>query len=135
MQYLKTGGFFLLFFFAFSALVFSQDSTQVSWKAVAARKADNRYELLVKGIIKKGWHVYDSNNAQDLSGIIVSIDDSLVTAGTIQYLTKSKTIADVVFENKSMQVTIDSIIFSQEIKINGQVPSAVKIKLNYETGY
>ncbi len=107
----------------------------VSWKADAKKISENRYELLVKGTIKKGWHLYDSNAAQDLTGVVMVIDDSLVKADAIEYLTKSKSLADIVFENKPMQVTSDSIVFSQKINITGQVPAAVKIKLNYEVGY
>lgn len=107
----------------------------VSWKADAKKISENRYELLVKGTIKKGWHLYDSNAAQDLTGVVMVIDDSLVKADAIEYLTKSKSLADIVFENKPVQVTSDSIVFSQKINITGQVPAAVKIKLNYEVGY
>ena len=107
----------------------------VSWKADAKKISENRYELLVKGTIKKGWHLYDSNAAQDLTGVVMVIDDSLVKADAIEYLTKSKSLADIVFANKPVQVTSDSIVFSQKINITGQVPAAVKIKLNYEVGY
>ena len=135
MQYLKTGIIFLLCSFVFSAFVFSQDTAIVNWKAETKKIADAQYELLLKGTIKKGWHVYDSNAAQDLTGVVSSFEDSSFNAGAIQFLTTSKGQPDLVFDNKPMQVTADSIVFSQKINITGQVPAAVKIKLNYEVGY
>ena len=134
MQHLKTGIIFLLCSFVFSAFVFSQDTSIVSWKAETKKVSAAQYELLLKGTIKKGWHVYDSNAAHELTGVLSSIEDSSFNAGAIQFLTKSKGQPDLVFENKPMQVTADSIVFSQKINITGRVPAAVKIKLNYEVG-
>ncbi|MEO6537337.1 MAG: cytochrome c biogenesis protein CcdA, partial [Ferruginibacter sp.] len=126
---------FLLFFsFFISGLVFSQDSAVVKWSAEAKKISGNQYQLSLKGFIKKGWHVYDSNRAQDLAGLVVSFDDSLVNPEAIHLNTKSKTINDVVFDSKDMQVTTDSIVFTQKINLIGQPLAVVKIKLNYETG-
>ena len=134
MQYFKTGLFLLFFSIFISGPVFSQDSAVIKWSAEAKKIAGNQYQLSLKGFIKKGWHVYDSNGAQDLAGLVVSFDDSLVNTEAIHLTTKSKIINDVVFDGKAMQVTTDSIVITQKINLISQPLAAIKIKLNYETG-
>lgn len=128
--------FLTAFIFSLSISLFAkaQDTRVATWQAKAEKTADGNYRIVFSGTVKKGWHIYTAADKEnDLSGITVSKDDSIVTLKEMQLITKGFNYADPVFA-KQLQVATDSISFSQNISIAGEVPSVIELNVNYETG-
>ncbi|HMJ48473.1 MAG TPA: cytochrome c biogenesis protein CcdA [Ferruginibacter sp.] len=124
---------FLLVFLLFTsaAKLYGQDNI-VKWKAEAKKISTGLYELKIKGVIGQGWHVYTApNETEGLTGIVITFNDSSVITKELQLITPALFINDPVFENKNLQVAKDSVVFIQQIKVNGS-PAALRIKINYD---
>lgn len=124
----------LFFFFLIVSIpkIYAQDSI-VTWKAGVKKISADQYEIKINGIIKKGWHVYTApNEAEDLSGIVISFNVSSVIKKDLQLITPALFINDPVFENRNLQVARDSLILLQPIIIRGQTSSVLRIKINYD---
>lgn len=121
-----------LFVLQFSA--YSQDSSAVQWQATGKKTAEGQYELHFKGTIKSGWHVYaNANTAADLEGLKIHFSDSsIIKDGSLQVTGNLKKITDKIFETQ-VEVAEDSLIIIQKIKLDGIVPSKLKVELLYNT--
>ncbi|HQW84901.1 MAG TPA: cytochrome c biogenesis protein CcdA [Ferruginibacter sp.] len=122
----------VLFLFQFSA--HSQDSSVVQWKATGKKTAEGKYELYFKALIKPGWHIYPgANTAAGLEGLKISFSDSsIIKEGNQQIAGNLKNIADKIF-NTQVEVSEDSLIIVQKIKLAGTVPAKLKAELLYNT--
>lgn len=122
-----------LFFFAEAA---AQDSLIITWTTQSIKKSDGRYEAIISGKIKKDWHVYTGNNDADgLSGVIITGKDSVVKKETLIFNSPPTDYADPIFENRIKKVVRNNVEIKFPISISGQVPAAIKLQLNYETAY
>lgn len=123
----------LVFFFSFFLSLFSlaQDSANVKWTIDAKKTGNGKYDLLINGAIKKGWYIYPNAVAADeIDGIITSDEDSATTYTSTVFLSKTTPIQDAILEKK-MDVTSETVTFKQVLNIAGEVPSKVKLKINY----
>jgi len=120
---------FLFLFFSFSAA--AQDSSNISWSSSAAKITDSSYEILLKGQIKSGYHIYAKDDVDGLGGPVINIKDDAVKKGTMVILSSLTDFADPVFENNK-KIVSQNIEIKLPISISGQVPAAVKLQLSYE---
>ena len=123
----------LVFIFSFflSLFSFAQDSATVKWTIDAKKTGNGKYDLLINGAIKKGWYIYPNAVAADeIDGVITSDEDSATTYTSKVFLTKTTPIQDAILEKK-MDVTSETVTFKQVLDIAGEVPSKVKLKINY----
>lgn len=120
---------FLFLFFSFSAA--AQDSSNISWSSSAAKITDSSYEILLKGQIKSGYHIYAKDDVDGLGGPVINIKDDAVKKGTLIILSSLTDFADPVFENNK-KIVSQNIEIKLPISISGQVPAAVKLQLSYE---
>jgi thiol:disulfide interchange protein len=120
----------LLFLFFYSN---AQDSAYVQWTANGKKITDGNYEIHLKGTIKPQWHLYAKGKQVDgLEGIKISFSDSAIKSSDEPRLTGNfKTIADVIFENKPVEVAEGNIEVVQNINIAGDVPAKLKTVLLY----
>ena len=123
----------LIFFFQFS--IFAQDSASVQWMASGKKIADEQYEIHLKGVIRKGWHVYaKANQSAGLEGLKISFLDSSIEKQADQQLSGNfKTITDKIFDDVQVEVVEGNIEVIQKISIAGAVPSRLKAMLLYNT--
>ena len=119
----------VLSFFFFSAS--AQDSSNISWTSSITKITDSNYEILLKGQIKKGFHIYAKDEADGLSGLTINIKDEAVKQGTLQILSTLKDYADPIFTN-SKKIISDNIEVKLLVTISGAAPAAVKLHLTYE---
>ncbi len=119
----------VLSFFFFSAS--AQDSSNISWTSSITKITDSNYEILLKGQIKKGFHIYAKDEADGLSGLTINIKDEAVKQGTLQILSTLKDYADPIFTN-SKKIISDNIEVKLPVTISGAAPAAVKLHLTYE---
>ena len=124
-----------LSFLFFSYQANAQDSSIIiKWTASAAKIAAGNYELMLKGRIKTGWHIYAAaDNTEGLSGLVINIKDSAVKKGRALILSAQAEYKDPIFENKLKKIVSEDIEIKLPIIINGPIPSAIKLQLNYET--
>jgi thiol:disulfide interchange protein len=122
--------FLLLFFFSYGN---AQDSTYVQWAANGKKITDSDYEIHLKGTIKSQWHLYaKGKQVEGLDGIQISFSDSAIkNSNEPQFTGSFKTIADVIFENKKVEIAEGDIEIIQNIKITGDVPAKLKTVLLY----
>jgi thiol:disulfide interchange protein len=119
----------LVFFFYSNA----QDAIYVQWTANGKKITDGNYQINLKGTIKPQWHLYAKGKQVDgLDGIKISFSDSSIQNSSEPQFTGSfKTIADVIFESKPIEVAEGNIEVVQNIKITGDVPAKLKTVLLY----
>ncbi|MEI9934044.1 MAG: cytochrome c biogenesis protein CcdA [Ferruginibacter sp.] len=129
----KTGILISFLFFLLSTTVFAQDSAYVQWQASAKKIVDGEYELHFNGIIKSGWHVYVQSSAADgLDGLKISFPDPAIQLEDIPKITgQTKTIADLIFQNKQLQVAEQEVELVAKIKITDAIPSMLKTTITY----
>ena len=131
-----TALFLCINFLFFSAEAIAQDSLIITWTTQSVKKTDGRYEVILSGKIKKDWHVYTSNDDVDgLSGVSITGKDSAVKKEALIFSSAPTDYADPIFENRIKKVVTNNIEIKLPISISGQVPAAIKLQLNYETGY
>jgi cytochrome c biogenesis protein CcdA len=120
----------ILFFFFYSN---AQDSMYVQWTANGKKITDGNYEIHLKGTIKPQWHLYARGKQIDgLDGIKISFSDSAIkNSNEPQFTGNFKKIADVIFENKQIEVAEGNIEIVQNIRITGDVPAKLKTVLLY----
>ncbi len=127
---LKTILFICSFFL--STLLFAQSKNHVSWSVdsvVGITEMDKT--VLLKGIIEKGWSVYDISKTMDLPGVKAKLKDAAVTINDFKILTKVSLLADEVFAT-SMKV------FQQELRIEFKLaskialPALLEVQLQYD---
>jgi thiol:disulfide interchange protein DsbD len=112
---------------------YAQDSSVVKWTSQSKKNADGSYEILLSGKVKNAWHIYAvADNEDGLGGIVVSTKDSTIKKGELIFTTEQVEYKDPIFE-KSKKIVSGNVELSFPITINGQVPSAIKFLLTYET--
>ena len=134
MRFIKNGFIVFLIFTATSSSLKAQDSIIVKWNSATEKISKGVYKVKFTGKIKKDWHVYSAPDAaSEISGITINKEDSAVTLKELQILTPGTVTDDHVWAKKLQTVT-DSIVFTQLINVEGQVPASLELKVNYEVG-
>ncbi len=121
--------------FTFQLSLFAQDSSIVQWKATGKKIADGQYEILLKGVIKSGWHVYAKpNQTAGLEGLKISFSDTAIHEEGIRQLNaKFDTITDKIFDNAQVEVATENLEIIQKINLAGVIPARLKAVLLYNT--
>ncbi|MBP9098293.1 MAG: hypothetical protein KBF74_05720, partial [Ferruginibacter sp.] len=134
MPSLKSLLFLILSLVFFAGNTFSQDSSHVQWNSTVKNISGSNYEVILKGSIQNGWHVYSTvSEADGLTGISIQFDDSAVLLQKPLILSNEKIIRDLNFE-KELRVSTDSISIKQLLYFKGEVPPVIKFTLTYFTG-
>ncbi len=129
------GLFLSVFFFVLPFLGVSQDDENpVIWETDVQQLSDTEYELIVKGKIFEGWHVYSQFTAEggslpsDFNYKEVGTDYALVGASQ-----ESKTVTEFsdIFEVEETFFKNEAI-FTQRIKLLNPDVSQVKVNLFYQ---
>jgi thiol:disulfide interchange protein len=121
---------FLLLSFSVNA----QDSSNISWTSSAVKTTTGNYEILLKGQVKKGWHIYaQADEADGLTGLVIKTKENGVMIGKPQVVSGMTDLKDPIFENKVKKVVTGQIEIKLPIALNGQVPAEIKWQLSYET--
>ena len=120
-----------LLMFALFGFAQSDDSLHVNWKITVKKSDDLKYQLTFKADIKEGWHLYEANATEGLSGMKPVYQDPSILPGIISVNGTPEKIADPVFE-KEMNVFKGSPVFTQEISFEKTVPANIQVIINYE---
>lgn len=111
----------------------AQDSLVVKWQSAVNKISDKEYDITLRGIISKGWHMYAKADSEDgLEGLRLSIGDSMVPAADIQISGKNAEIADPLFEQHRKIVTTDSISLRYRYRLSGEAPASLRLSVAYE---
>src|SRR5688572_2159815 len=97
--------FFLLISFSSSA----QDSNIVTWNVSAVKTGTGQYDIILKGQVKTGWHLYAKSDAVGLAGLVVNARDESVKADTISFISSFENYTDPIFDNASQKVARGTI--------------------------
>jgi thiol:disulfide interchange protein DsbD len=119
------------------SLLFAQnDSAAIKWNVSSKKINSNTYQLIFSAPANNGWNIYAPNQViSEVATTTLNFSDSSIqqssafaTTGTIVEQ-KSK-----IFEGETEKVFIAPTTWSQEIKINGTVPSTLQGTLLYTYG-
>lgn len=124
---------FILFFFSFlfPCSLMAQDSSHITWTSLTSKTADGSYSVLLKGHLKKGFHLYAKDDADGLSGMVVIVKSDNAKTGSLQVMSTYKAVKDPIFSNEK-KVVEDSVEARFTLDISGEVPAQMKILLSYE---
>ncbi len=126
---------FVFSFFLMQDALYAQDSTTVKWETASRKTGDKQYELIFNGKIKTNWHLYaKASQADEIAGILISLNDSSIRQTQPQITTNYRNIDDQVF-GKKMDVGFDSIRLILPITFSNEVVSPVRVNVSYYTGY
>jgi thiol:disulfide interchange protein len=125
----------LFSFFLMQDALYAQDSATVKWETVSRKTGDKKFELIFSGKIKTNWHLYaKASQADEIAGVLISLNDSSVQQSNPQVITNYRNIDDQVF-GKKMEVGSDSIRIVLPITFSNEVVSPVRVNVSYYTGY
>ncbi len=105
--------------------------------SIKTKRIDNGvYELTAIAQMQDGWHLYGINpTVEGLESVKFSFDDENVKAiNELSFNHPSQVITDPIWDNKKVNVFIHSVEIKQSIKINGVIPSSLKITVNANVG-
>ncbi len=133
MRSLRKISFVLLVFVLSINVLHAQDAKIISWKTNTEKTGEGNYKVTFTGIIKTGWHTYIAPNAEaEISGISITKEDSVIALRELQIITNGTVAEKDVLAVKNLQVATDSVVFIQNIQVNGKVPSSFSLQVNYE---
>lgn len=111
---------------------FSQDSSQIKWSYKVNKININQYEINFTGSIAKGWHIYDADLREGLTGLLVTSLSSKLSVNIDK--SRIKLIQDPVFENSKKSVFENQVLVNVKAKVFDQNESALKLKISCELG-
>lgn len=112
---------------------YAQDSSLISWSSTAAKTGTGKYDILLKGQLKAGWHLYAKPDATiGLAGFVVNVKDDAVKADTISFMSPLQDYKDPIFENSLQKIATGSIEIKIPISTGAEVPAEVKLQLLYD---
>ena len=118
----------------FTGISYGQDSSYVRWQSSVKKISGSKYEILLKGTIKAGWHLYSTISEVDaITGVLINSEDSSAKLAAPVVIANNKTINDPAFK-KELQVSTDSISIVQEINFTGKAEPVIKLDLGYYVG-
>ena len=61
----------------------AQDSSIVTWTASSQKTAEKKFDIILKGQLKKGWHLYAKPDVGvGIAGLVINVKNHDVTADT-----------------------------------------------------
>jgi thiol:disulfide interchange protein len=133
MKWIKQGLLLMLCLAALLPLV-AQDTLYVQWTAQSKKTTTpGEYNIYLKGMIPKGWHVYAKGNAAEgLDALTVSTENTTgAIKGNIHITGNEKKITDKIFDGAVQEVVTDSIAVKFTVLFGATVPQKVKLRLSY----
>lgn len=129
--------FLTVIFFTASLILSAQDTTQVfKWNVSSKKISENTYQLIFSTKGAANWYLYAPN--QDLSGVAttsVSFPDSAFqTIENFSVTGTAKDQASKIFEGLNEKIFAGPTAWTQQLKINGTVPSGLQGTLLYTYG-
>ena len=115
----------------FAPLFLPAQDNVLHWE-LSAKKNDNAsYTITARITLAPGWHAYAQDDAgTGIEQLRLSWDNENITEDGSPVSPAPLTVADPVFDNRKLLVYKDGIIeLSQKIKIQGNIPAALKIEL------
>lgn len=120
-------------FIFFGPLVHAQDSSNVSWVVSTQKTGDKTVDIIIKGQIASGWHLYARPDATNgISGIAAQLQDGSLKAGTLLVTSALTAYTDVLFNNSKQQVAQNSIEMRLPVSASDVLPAKMNVVLNYE---
>jgi len=118
----------------FSSLVMAQDSSIVNWTATSQKTADKKFDIILKGTIKQGWHLYAKPDVGvGITGLVINLKNSDINADVLSVQTPLVDYTDLLFDNTLQKVAKDSIVVKLPVTTGDTVPASVSLQLIYET--
>ncbi|MFT3982060.1 MAG: cytochrome c biogenesis protein CcdA [Ferruginibacter sp.] len=112
----------------------AQDSSIVTWTASSQKIAEKKFDIILKGQLKKGWHLYAKPDVGvGIAGLVINVKNHNITADSVAVLSPLSTYTDILFDNTSQQIAKDSITVKLPVNTGDTVPGSVTLQLIYET--
>ena len=122
---------------AFILLCFSstaQDSSNIiQWTGNSQKVADKKFDIILKGQINKGWHLYAKPDVGvGLTGLVANVKETSVNADTLSIVSALSPINDLLFDNTVQQVATSTVEIKLPVNVGDTIPSRVRLQLIYE---
>ena len=122
---------------AFILLCFSstaQDSSNIiQWTGTSQKVADKKFDIILKGQINKGWHLYAKPDVGvGLTGLVANVKETSVNADTLSIVSALSPITDLIFDNTVQQVATSAVEIKLPVNVGDTIPSTVRLQLIYE---
>ena len=122
---------------AFILLCFSstaQDSSNIiQWTGTSQKVADKKFDIILKGQINKGWHLYARPDVGvGLTGLVANVKETSVNADTLSIVSALSPITDLIFDNTVQQVATSAVEIKLPVNVGDTIPSTVRLQLIYE---
>ena len=122
---------------AFILLCFSstaQDSSNIiQWTGNSQKVADKKFDIILKGQINKGWHLYAKPDVGvGLTGLVANVKETSVNADTLSIVSALSPITDLIFDNTVQQVATSAVEIKLPVNVGDTIPSTVRLQLIYE---
>jgi len=126
----------LSFIVIFIAVISLAQNKPVNFSINAKRIDKSIYELTAIAEIQDGWHLYGTNpTIEGLESVKFSFDDeNAKSINALSYNHSSQIITDPIWGNKKVNVYIHLVEIKQSIKIDGVIPSSLKITVTANVG-
>ncbi|HTN08755.1 protein-disulfide reductase DsbD family protein [Agriterribacter sp.] len=120
----------LLLFFLLPLFCIAQESP-LHWEVNSTKNNSSSYTIIIKATLDRQWHVYADSIAEiEMEGLHITWDDDKVQKnGKFTVDPQAAIIKDPVFDNRELHVYTGNFTLTQKINITGEVPAALKIKL------
>lgn len=128
MRLLTAFAFFFLISFGSAA----QDSSIITWNITSVKAGTGKYDIILKGQLKTGWHLYAKAEAVGLAGLVVNIKGDSIKAGNLFFTNPFEDYTDPIFDNASQKVARQNIEATLPVSIAGNVPAEIKLQLLYD---
>ena len=123
--------YLVLLSFIFSLSAIAQDSSIISWTGSTTKTSEGSYEILLKGQLKNGYHIYSKDDADGLIGPAVVIKDDAIKQGPLVIVSSLTDYTDPVFSNNK-KIVSGNVELKVPVTISGQLPATIKLMLTYE---
>ncbi|RYY47252.1 MAG: cytochrome C biogenesis protein, partial [Chitinophagaceae bacterium] len=122
---------FILFLFTVTTL-HAQDSSIITWSGSAVTTTGGKYDVILKGQIKKGWHLYAKPDAGvGLNGLVVNFKTENITRDSIVFLSTLSQFEDPIFSS-TQTIARDAIEIKIPVTIPADPPAAIRLQLLYD---
>lgn len=121
--------------FSFFVNGFAQEDDPLQWKVSSRLVDSNTYEVVARGTIPQGWHLYGLNpSVEGLDPVSFAFDyENIRKQGNVVYSGRSAEINDEIFSAK-VQVYTGEVEVKQTITITGAIPPVLTGKIQYFLG-
>ncbi len=122
--------FLTAFLFITVLMAKSQEQVAIQWDGHSEKIGEKKFKLIFETKNEGHWEIYSPEvKFDDLPAVLLSLNDSTITATKITAEGISTSIKSSIFEGKQFNVFKDKVIFTSTVEFQGNIPASIQVKL------